>query len=205
MPKVQVYNLNGEKVKEIDLNPDIFAIDVKPEVVQQVVVAQIANSREAIAHTKGRSEKRGGGRKPWKQKGTGRARHGSVRSPLWTGGGVTFGPTKFRNFKQRINKKVRKKAIYMALSDKVNNNSLILVEDLNIPEAKTKSLIEVLNKLPLKDKKVLLVLDKKNENIVRGASNLPTVMTLPLKSLNVVDLLKYEFVLMPENAALKIK
>ena len=93
----------------------------------------------------------------------------------------------------------------MALSDKVNNNSLILVEDLNIPEAKTKSLIEVLNKLPLKDKKVLLVLDKKNENIVRGASNLPTVMTLPLKSLNVVDLLKYEFVLMPENAALKIK
>ncbi|MBT4121639.1 50S ribosomal protein L4 [bacterium] len=205
MPKVQVYNLNGEKVKEIDLNPDIFAIDVKPEVVQQVVVAQMANSREAIAHTKGRSEKRGGGRKPWKQKGTGRARHGSVRSPLWTGGGVTFGPTKFRNFKQRINKKVRKKAIYMALSDKVNNNSLILVEDLNIPEAKTKSLIEVLNKLPLKDKKVLLVLDKKNENIVRGASNLPTVMTLPLKSLNVVDLLKYEFVLMPENAALKIK
>ncbi|MBT4495259.1 50S ribosomal protein L4 [bacterium] len=205
MPKVQVYNLNGEKVKEIDLNPDIFAIDVKPEVVQQVVVAQMANSREAIAHTKGRSEKRGGGRKPWKQKGTGRARHGSVRSPLWTGGGVTFGPTKFRNFKQRINKKVRQKAIYMALSDKVNNNSLILVEDLNIPEAKTKSLIEVLNKLPLKDKKVLLVLDKKNENIVRGASNLPTVMTLPLKSLNVVDLLKYEFVLMPENAALKIK
>jgi len=205
MPKVQVYNLNGEKIREVELSASIFNIEIKPEVVQLVVVAQMANSRESIAHAKGRAEVRGGGRKPWNQKGTGRARHGSSRSPLWVGGGVTFGPTKERNFKKQVNKKVKKKALNMVLTDKVQNNNLILVEDFNIPEAKTKSLVEVLNKLPGKGKKTLLVLDKKNENIVRGASNLPKVMTLPLKSLNVIDLLNYEYVLMPERAVLKIK
>jgi len=164
MPKVQVYNLNGEKIREVELSASIFNIEIKPEVVQLVVVAQMANSRESIAHAKGRAEVRGGGRKPWNQKGTGRARHGSSRSPLWVGGGVTFGPTKERNFKKQVNKKVKKKALNMVLTDKVQNNNLILVEDFNIPEAKTKSLVEVLNKLPGKGKKTLLVLDKKDDS-----------------------------------------
>jgi len=204
MPKVKVYNLNGEVVREEDLASEIFEVEIKPVVVQQVVEAQMANSRQVLAHTKGRSEVRGGGKKPWKQKGTGRARHGSTRSPLWVGGGVTFGPTKERNFTKSLNKKVKKKALAMVLSDKVKHESLILLEELSISEPKTKLLLEILQKLPVKNKKTLIVLDKLNENIVKGSKNLPKIATEPAQSLNVVDLLKYDYLLMPVKAIKKI-
>ena len=204
MLKVKVYNLKGEEVKEEQLDSKFFDVEIKPVVVQQVVEAQLANSRQVLAHTKGRSDVEGGGRKPWRQKGTGRARHGSIRSPLWKGGGVTFGPSKVRNFSKSVNKKVKKKAIQMILTDKVKNNKLILVEELNLDAAKTKKLIEVLNKLPVKNNKTLIAMVKKNESIVRSVKNLPKVETLPASSLNAVDLLSYPYLLMPVSAVKKV-
>ena len=127
--KAQVFRQTGEKIKELELNAKIFGVEVKESVVHQVIVAQMANSREAIAHTKLKSEVRGGGKKPWAQKGTGRARHGSSRSPIWVGGGVTFGPRNIRNFSQKINKKMKTKALFMCLSDKVANNLLTVLDD----------------------------------------------------------------------------
>ena len=205
MIKVKVYNSAGEALKEMELNPQVFGVAIKPTLVQQVVEAQLANGRQVLAHAKGRSEVRGGGRKPWKQKGTGRARHGSIRSPLWRGGGITFGPTKERNFAKAVNKKAKRKALQMVLSDKVNYQSLILVEDLAVVGAKTKKVAELLNKLPIKSKSALIVLDKKNEQLLRGCRNLPKVDTLPVGSLNVVDLLKFEYLLTTAGAIKKIE
>ena len=184
--------------------PKYFEVEVKPELVQQAVEVQLANSRSVLAHTKGTSEVRGGGKKPWRQKGTGRARHGTIRSPLWKGGGVTFGPTKERNFTKSINKKAKRKALFMALSDKAGHQRMILVEDLNLPEAKTKKFKEVLDNLPMKDKTTLVLLDKKNENVIRSAKNLPQVLTESLSSLNLVDLLRHEYLLMPQGAVDKL-
>ena len=136
--KIDIKNQKGEKVKDMNLSDKIFSVAVNEDLVHQAVVAQMANERQIIAHTKDRSEVRGGGAKPWRQKGTGRARVGSNRSPIWIGGGVTFGPTKGRNFKKKINIKMRQKAILMALSDKVANNSLIVLDKIEIKENKTK-------------------------------------------------------------------
>jgi len=206
MAKVKIYNLEGKEVGEQELAAKYFEMVAKPALIQQVVEAQMANAREVLAHAKGRSEVRGGGRKPWKQKGTGRARHGSIRSPLWKGGGVTFGPTKERNFKKSVNQKAKQKALFMVLSDKVKNQKLILVEDFVLPEAKTKKLQTVLNLLPVKNKKTLIALDKKDEKIVKAAQNLTKVATEPVISLNVVDILKNEFLIMPARAtALVVK
>lgn len=143
----QVYSQNGEKVKDLELNPGIFNVEVKNSVVHQVAVAQMANSRVAIAHAKTRGEVRGGGIKPWRQKGTGRARHGSIRSPLWVGGGVTFGPRKDRNFSQKVNKKMKRKALFMCLSDKVNNDLLFLLDKLIVVDGKTREMVDVLKSL----------------------------------------------------------
>lgn len=205
MIKVKVYNLTGEVLKEEELNPQVFGIAVKPELVQQVVEAQLANSRQVLAHTKGRSEVRGGGRKPWRQKGTGRARHGSIRSPLWRGGGVIFGPTKERNYTKAVNKKVKKKALKMVLSDKVNHEAIILMENLSLNEPKTKKVVEMMKKLPLNNKSTLIILDKKDDNIIRSCRNLPLIDTLPVESLNVVDLLKFEYLLTTIKAIKRIE
>lgn len=202
MPKIKVYNLDGKVVQEDDIDAKFFNIKIKPEVVQQVVETQLANKRQVLAHAKGRSEVRGGGKKPWRQKGTGRARHGSIRSPLWKGGGVTFGPTKERNFSKSINQKVKSKALHMVLVDKINFDHVILVDEFKLNSVKTKDLAAVLKKLPLKNKSTLIALDKKNEDVVRCAKNLVKVQTLPAISLNVLDILKSEYLLMP-RAALK--
>lgn len=204
MPKVKVYNLNGEVVKEAELSAEVFGIKAKTGVIQQVVEAQTANSRSVIAHAKDRGEVRGGGRKPWRQKGTGRARHGSIRSPLWKGGGVTFGPTKERNFKKDINQKVKKLALRMVLSDKVAYEHLILVEDLTLSQIKTKPLLAILNKLPIKNKSVLIALDKKDDKVILSSRNLPQVKSEPASSLNVVDLLKFEYFLTTVKAVNKL-
>ena len=202
--KLPVYNLEGKEVGQKELDPKYFGVEVKPELVQQSVEAQLANSRTVLAHTKGTGDVRGGGKKPWRQKGTGRARHGTIRSALWRGGGVTFGPTKERNFAKSINKKAKTKALFMALSDKVSHQRLVLVDDLNLAEAKTKKFKEILDKLPLKAKTALIILDKKNENVIRSSRNLPAVLTESLVSLNIVDLLKHEYLLLPEKTVAKL-
>ncbi len=154
--KYQVYNEQAEKVKEVELNPAIFNLDINQGLVHQAAEAQLANRRTPLAHTKDRSEVRGGGRKPWRQKGTGRARHGSIRSPLWKGGGVTFGPTKHRNFSKNINKKMKTKALFMCLTDRAKDNYLVLLDKLEVKDNKTKEFITLIKNLsrPLQLKKI---------------------------------------------------
>lgn len=200
MSKLQapVYNMKGEKVGTQDLSAEMFGVEFKDSVVHQVIVSLEAAGRSVIAHTKGRSDVRGGGKKPWKQKGTGRARAGSIRSPLWKGGGITFGPTSARNFTKRVNKKVRKQALKMVLSDKVKNERLIIVDEWGMSESKTKQLAISLKKLPSKAKKTLLLTTPKDSIVMRAAQNLPKVVSLGVGSLNVLDLLKSEFIIVPK-------
>lgn len=205
MSKAKVYNLAGEVVGEQALNPALFEVGVKPVVVQQAVVAQNANMRRPWAHTKQRAEVRGGGKKPWKQKGTGRARHGSIRSPLWRGGGITFGPTRFRNYHKDINKKTKKKAVQMALSDKLANERIIFVDSLNLPEVKTKQVANALGKLPLKGYKTLFIVEKGSKNMVLSSNNMQDVKTIPAESLNIVDLVNYHSIVIPVTALTKIE
>ncbi|MFH1187548.1 MAG: 50S ribosomal protein L4 [bacterium] len=224
MNKTKVYNINGEVVEEIELNSDIFDIKLNNGLVHQAAEAQAANARQILAHTKNRGEVRGGGIKPWKQKGTGRARHGSIRSPLWVGGGVTFGPRNTRNFTKQINKKMKKKALFMCLSDKAKSNLIILLKDLDIDKAKTGKLLDVLKNLPVletkvrkikprnqaKDKKTgektieikelaksLIIIPKKQEQIILSSRNLKNIEVIKADSLNVVDILKYKYLIMP--------
>ena len=197
MIKVPVYNKEGKAVGEMKLEPRIFDIDINPEVVQQAVRTQLANKRKPIAHAKGRSEVRGGGRKPWRQKGTGRARHGSIRSPLWKGGGVTFGPSKDNNFGLKMNKKAKRKALLMCLTDKVQNKKFIVVEELKLSGIKTKDIAQLLSKLPV-EKKILTVLSKVDQIVIKSARNIPKVTTINADSLNVVALLKHEYVVIPK-------
>lgn len=191
--KAKIYNLEGKEAGEQELNPKIFEYEVNNALIHQIVVAQQANIRKPYAHTKGRSDVRGGGRKPWRQKGTGRARHGSIRSPLWAGGGVTFGPTKERNFSKRINTKMNRKALLMVLSDKAADKKLILLDKLPEFKGKTKELTELLKKLPCANKKIFFALPKKNEKAQIAAHNLKKVWVQGVNNLNVLDLLKYTY------------
>ena len=209
--KYPVYNSKGDKVKDIDLSARMFAAPVKADVVHQVVVAQAANARVAIAHTKTKGEVSGGGKKPWKQKGTGRARHGSSRSPIWVGGGVTFGPRSNRNFSVKVNKKQKQLALAMCLSDKAAQNALAVFETLKVESGKTKDLSgwikEIKGKLAElgQGKKFLLVLEGKDAATANAAMNLKNINTILADSLNCVELLKYDRVLMSEPAIEKIE
>jgi len=225
MATLNVYNQQGQSVGEEKLNPAVFDVIVKSGVVHQAVVAQQANRRQVLAHVKDRGEVRGGGKKPWRQKGTGRARHGSSRSPIWRGGGVTFGPNKEVNFSLKINKKVKRQAILMVLSDKVANGKIVLLDNLELAAVKTKNFFGILQNLKLRDKKVkaigtdkkaavkkagkvksiLVVMDKKDDKVMKSARNIAGVMTVNAGSLNVLDLLKYQYLLMPVAAAKKIE
>lgn len=203
--KINVYNQEGKEAGNTLLPKDIFDIKINPDLVQQLVVSQMANRRQSLAHAKGRGEVRGGGRKPWRQKGTGRARHGSRRSPIWKGGGVTFGPTKERVFKKKINKKMRKSALLMVLSGKVKNNLLLVLEDLKLEKAKTKLMAAVLKKLPCKDKSALIVLPKMDKNTIIASRNIASVGTIQAKDLNTLDLLSFKYLIMPKEAIKTIK
>ena len=145
--KYDMYSQAGEKIKQVDLEPAIFGVELNNTLIHQAAVAQMSNARKVLAHTKDRSEVRGGGKKPWRQKGTGRARHGSNRSPIWIGGGVTFGPTKDRNFSKKINKKMKSKALLMCLSDRVNDKNLVLIDQLTIKDNKTKEFVNIIKNL----------------------------------------------------------
>src|SRR6056297_916578 len=164
MPQAVKYNTNGEEITDIDLSDDIFNSKINEDVVHQVVTSQLAKVRGGNASTKTRSEVRGGGRKTWRQKGTGRARHGSIRYPLWEGGEITFGP-KPRSYDKKVNKKMKRNAVKSVLSDKYNHESIMILDELKMDEIKTKSMVSLLEDLDLSDKKVLIVLPDKDENI----------------------------------------
>lgn len=204
MVEVKVYNQTGQQVKTVNLPTEIFAVQVKQSVVKEVADLLRANQRQVLAHTKGRSEVHGGGRKPWRQKGTGRARHGSIRSPLWRGGGVTFGPTKKRNFSKKINDKVKRKALKMVLSNKVATDHFIILDKLILESGKTSELAKIVKNVAGEKKKIVLALSTKSEKISRAANNLSYVSTLPATSLNVLELLKYPYLVVTEKAVEKI-
>lgn len=195
MPKVKVYNLEGKVVGEENLNDAIFGLKPNHGLIQQVVTAIQANSRKTLGHTKTRGEVRGGGKKPWAQKHTGRARHGSTRSPIWRHGGVTFGPRMERNWKVKINKAMKKKALFMTLSDKAMGGNLILLEKMEMPEIKTKKFIAMLSKLPVHGKKMLIVLKDSDQKIIKSARNIQKVKTIRADSLNVYDVINCQYML----------
>ena len=202
--KIKVYNQTAELVHELELSEKIFGVKSNPELLHQAVVTQMGNERQVLADTKDRSEVRGGGKKPWKQKGTGRARVGSSRSPIWKGGGVTFGPTSDRNFSKKINKKMKQKAIFMALSDKLANGTLVVLEDLKMEEFKTKKFNEVLTAVETKilntDRRNILVInDTKDEKVKYSARNLKGIEIINLENINIVELLKYKNLLLTES------
>ncbi|MFA5051020.1 MAG: 50S ribosomal protein L4 [Patescibacteria group bacterium] len=191
---ITIYNQNAEKIGEEKLNSHIFGVKANKSLIHQVVVAQLANRRGAYSHTKTRGQVRGGGKKPWAQKGTGRARVGSIRSPLWRGGGIIFGPTNERNFSLKVNKKVKRQALLMCLSDKVLENKLFVLDKLEIPEIKTKVFVQILQKFfPFAKKlKVIICLEDKNETAMKSARNIKGVKIMPVTNLNVYDLLSNE-------------
>lgn len=204
MIKYQVYNQAGQAVKERDLSVQVFGVKFNADLMHQAVVAQQANARKVIAHTKDRSEVSGSGKKPWKQKGTGRARVGSVRSPIWRSGGVTFGPTKDRNFSKDINKKMKQKALLMALSSRVAEKNLIIVDKWENLETKTKAFNKILTtfeKEVIKDgtKRDWLIINPNEENLSRSARNLPYIKIIKLDNINLVDLLQYRHILVTND------
>ena len=203
MPKVNIYNMLGEQVGEIELNDQIFGVEVNQHVVYEVVKNQLANKRQGTQSAKTRAEVRGGGRKPWRQKGTGRARAGSSNSPIWTGGGVAFAP-KPRDYSYKVPKKVRRLAMKSALTSKVENNEIIVIDELNLDAPKTKDMVNLLNKLNA-DKKALIVTTEKNENVIRSTNNIPSVQTTVVNNLNVYDILKYNTFIITKDAVRKVE
>ena len=190
MPKIDVYSIDGKKVKEINLNEAIFGIEPNEAVVHSVLVNFLANQRQGTQSTKTRSEVRGGGRKPWRQKGTGRARQGSIRAPQWIKGGIALGP-KPRSYYYTVNKKEKRLAIKSMLSSKVLENELVVVDKLEMKEIKTKEMVKVLNNLKVEGK-TLMLLPEKNENVQKSARNIEGVKTTLVNTINVYDLLKYK-------------
>lgn len=203
--KISIYNQEGKELSTVLLPKEIFGIPVNHDLIYQTVCSQMANRRRVIANTKNRAEVRGGGRKPWRQKGTGRARAGSIRSPLWKGGGVTFGPTKEKIFKKKIPQKMKRKALLMVLSQKANDNLLIILDKLNLEKIKTKLMVEILNKLPCKSESALIALPKMDKNIILSAGNISNIETIQAKDLNVLDLLSLKYLIMPKESIKVIK
>ncbi len=189
MPSIDVYNIEGKKVSTIDLKEEIFGIKPNEKVVHSVLVNYLANQRQGTANTKTRSEVSGGGRKPWRQKGTGRARQGSIRAPQWFKGGIALGP-KPRSFTYRVNKKERQLAIKSVLSSKVIENNLVVVDKISFDEIKTKNMVTALSNLKVEGK-TLILLPEKNENVQKSARNIEGVKTTLVNTINVYDLLKY--------------
>jgi large subunit ribosomal protein L4 len=201
MLSLPVYNIQGEKTGTIELSEKIFGLKINNDLVYQAITVQMAGRRTPLAHTKERGEVRGGGRKPWRQKGTGRARHGSIRSPIWRGGGTTFGPRKEKVFAKKMNKKARRKALLMALSSKIKDKELVILDKLELKEPKTKLMAEIISKLFKKTpKSILIATPKKDENIIRANRNLPYTKTIAADSLNIIDLLSFKYLFLDKEA-----
>ncbi len=198
MPKINMINMKGESAGEIELNPEIFDIEINEHAVYTVVKNLLANRRQGTHSAKTRAEVRGGGRKPWRQKGTGRARQGSIRSPQWKGGGVVFAP-KPRDYSYTTPKKIRRLAMKSVLTSKVQEKELIVLDSLSLENPKTKDMVEILNAIQA-DKKALIVINRPDENIIKSARNIPTVMTTNANTLNVYDILKYNSLIITKDA-----
>lgn len=203
--KLKVYNLAGEESSELELSDAVFGVKIKPAVVHEVFVAQMNNQRESWADTKNRGEVRGGGKKPWQQKGTGRARHGSIRSPIWKGGGVAFGPLTDRNYKTKINKKIRRLAAKMCLSDKTASGALWAVEDFSFAEPKTKLFADLLKALPAKQKTFLVLTAGKDAAVLRMTRNIPRLATVRAEDLNIMDLINKQAIIASVAALKKVE
>ncbi len=203
MPKIDVYDINGKKVKELELNEAVFGIEPNEAVVHSVLVNFLANQRQGTQNTKTRSEVSGGGKKPWRQKGTGRARQGSIRAPQWIKGGIALGP-KPRSYKYTVNKKERALAIRSVLSAKVLENELVVVDSMPLKEIKTKEMVKALNNLKVEGK-ALIMLPAKNENIQKSARNIEGVKTTLVETINVYDLLKYNKLVVTEDTVKKLE
>ena len=202
MAKVSVYNMEGNEVGSLDLNDAVFGVEVNEHLVHMAVLQQLANNRQGTQKAKTRSEVSGGGRKPWRQKGTGHARQGSTRSPQWTGGGVVFAPTP-RDYSFKMNKKEKRIALKSALTSRVQENKLIVVDELKMDEIKTKKFAEVMGNL--KVDKALVVLTDNDKNVVASAKNIPTVKTASTATINVFDILKYNTVVITKAAVANIE
>ncbi len=202
--KVAVYNQEGKETGTVTLPKDIFEVSLNADLVHQVLISQTANKRQPSAHTKNRGEVRGGGRKPWRQKGTGRARHGSIRSPLWRGGGITFGPRNEKIFEKEIPKKMRKKALFMVLSQKAKGNLIVVLDKLEMEKPKTKSMHEIIKKLPVKDGS-RLILNSNGKNIFLAARNIAKTGVSETRNLNLTDLLNYKYLLTTKDGIKEIE
>ena len=202
MANVSVYNMEGNEVGKIELNDAIFGVEVNEHLVHMAVVSQLANKRQGTQSAKTRAEVSGGGRKPWRQKGTGHARQGSTRSPQWTGGGVVFAP-KPRDYSFKMNRKEKALAIKSALTSRVNESKIFVLDELNFDEIKTKKMVAVLNNL--KVNKALVVLGEKNDVVMSSAKNIPTVRATVSNAISVYDILKYDTLVITKDAVAKIE
>ena len=202
---VKTFDQTGKELSQTRLPAEIFGVKINHDLIQQVVLIQTANRRQPLAHAKGRGEVSGGGKKPWRQKGTGRARHGSIRSPLWKGGGATFGPTKEKVFNRKINKKMRRQALFMVLTAKANDGLLVVLDDIKLEKPKTKIMSEILMNLPCKDESSLLAVPNMDKNMILASRNLAEVKTMQAKDLNVLDLLQFKYLVMPKESIKVIK
>ncbi|MCI8640714.1 MAG: 50S ribosomal protein L4 [Clostridia bacterium] len=203
MPKIDVYDIKGKKVSDVELAESIFGIEPNESIVHSVLVNYLANQRQGTQSTKTRAEVRGGGKKPWRQKGTGRARQGSIRAPQWVKGGIALGP-KPRSYKYAVNKKERRLAIKSLLSSKVLEKELTVVDKLELSEIKTKTMVKALADLKVEGK-TLIVLADKNENVLMSSRNIEGVKTILLNNINVFDLLKYNNLVLPLETVKKIE
>ena len=198
--KVQVYDNTGKEKGTAELPSAVFEVEMNPSVIHQVYVTQMGNKRQSSAHTKDRGEVSGGGRKPWRQKGTGRARHGSNRSPIWRGGGVTFGPTNAKEYKRSLNKNMRRKALCMVLSEKAKNSRILVVDGLQAEDGKTKTMDAILRQLPCKDATRLLALPEMDQKTIFAARNIKKTDTIQARDLNVADLMRSMYIVMPKES-----
>lgn len=202
MANVSVYNIEGKEVGSVELNDAIFGVEINEHLVHMAVVNQLANNRQGTQSAKTRSEVSGGGRKPWRQKGTGHARQGSIRAPQWKGGGVVFAP-KPRDYSFKMNKKEKRLALFSSLTSKVNDKKLIVLDNFNLDEAKTKKFVKVMDNL--KVTKALVVLEGDNKNVVLSGRNIPTVKVLPINGINTYDIMKYETLVCTKAAIEKLQ
>ncbi|MFR4412309.1 MAG: 50S ribosomal protein L4 [Clostridia bacterium] len=203
MPKIDVYNMEGKKVSDVELNDNVFGIEPNEAIVHSVLVNFLANQRQGTQSTKTRSEVSGGGRKPWRQKGTGRARQGSIRAPQWIKGGIALGP-KPRSYKYTVNKKERQLAVKSVLSSKVLENELVVVDSLPLNDIKTKEMVKALSNLKVEGK-ALIMLPEKNEKVQKSARNIEGVKTTLVETINVYDLLKYNKLVVTEDTVKKLE
>ena len=198
--KTAVYTKEGKEAGEITLPKEIFEVPMNADLVHQVFVSQNSNARQVSAHTKTRGEVRGGGRKPWRQKGTGRARHGSTRSPIWKGGGVSGGPRNDKNYQMNVPTKMRRKALFMVLSEKAKNNLLVVLDEFSKEKTKTKAMAKTIQSLPVKASSRLVVSQNDDKNTFLAARNIAKTGVSQARNLNVVDLLNYKYVVVSKDA-----